>query len=58
MKDIERENKEMKERRERGRAEMNQVRNDGDSKNKKQREFEQAIAEMNRKSNLNAQELE
>lgn len=53
VQEMERANKEMKQRREKGKAEFDRARAQAEDHNRKQKEFEDALNEISRKSNLN-----
>lgn len=55
---MERENKDMKERKEKGRAEFERVKAQKELQERKNKEFEEALNDMSRKSNLNERELQ
>jgi DNA gyrase/topoisomerase IV subunit A len=54
---MERDNKDMKDRREKGKADYDRLKAQSEAQNKRNKEFEDALNEMSRKSNLNEREL-
>ena len=53
IRDMERQNQELKDRAQRGKGQLGKFRNDHQALSKRHQEFEQIINEMGRKSNIN-----
>lgn len=57
IKDMERENKELRDKAQRGKGDLGKFRTDTQELSKRNKEFENIINELGRKSNINEQEL-